>query len=226
MAFPSTTTREAGTSQPARRSGRWRPSLSHILIGLAAILAFVLNLVVLQDQSSTVLVAVADGPIAQGTVFNLEDARFVPVAADFAGIDSLLTQSEASSSEGWIVDRPISEGSVIDAAAVVEPGAPSGLRSMSIPVNLEHAAGGAVRSGDRVDVIAVSDGRASYVISDVGVIAVADLNGDAFGAIGDYYVVVAVDAEQALALAEAMASGAVELVRSTGAPPVGNSNGP
>lgn len=225
MVFPSTTTREAGTSQPARRAGHWRPSLSHILIAIAAILAFVLNMVVLQDQSSTTLIAVADSAIAQGTVFHPDDVRFVPVPTDFAGIDSLLTEAETTANQGWIVDRPIAEGSVIDASAVVEPGAPSGLRSMSIPVDLEHAAGGAIRSGDRVDIITVSEGQASYVITDVGVIATADLNGDAFGAIGDYHVVVAVDANQALALAEAMASGMVELVRSTGAPPIGQDDG-
>jgi len=59
----------------------------------------------------------------------------------------------------------------------------------------------------------------------VGVIGIADEGGDAFGVAGDYFIVVGVDAEQALALAEAMASGSVELLRSTGAPVVGSDIG-
>ncbi len=220
MAMATTKPREAGSLPPTGRTVRWRPSLSHILIGLAAILAFALNLVALQEKSSTTLVVVADGPIAAGTLFSQEDIRLVPVPTDFVGLDSLLTKSEALAAEGWIVDRPIGASAIIEASAVVEPGGPSGLRSMSIPVNPEHAAGGAIRSGDRVDIISVSDGQASFVVSDVGVIGVANASGDAFGVSGDYFIVVGVDADQALALAEAMASGSVELLRSTGAPEV------
>ena len=220
MAMATTKPREAGSLPPTGRTVRWRPSLSHILIGLAAILAFALNLVALQERSSTTLVVVADNPIAAGTPFSQDDIRLVPVPTDFVGLDSLLTESEALAAEGWIVDRPISADAIIESSAVVEPGAPSGLRSMSIPVNPEHAAGGAIRSGDRVDIISVSDGQASFVVSDVGVIGVANADGDAFGVAGDYFVVVGVDADQALALAEAMASGSVELLRSTGAPGV------
>ncbi len=225
MAMASTTPREAGALPPASRAVRWRPSLSHILIALAAILAFALNLVALQDKASTTLVVVADGPIAAGTVFSAADIRLVPVPTDFVGLDSLLTESEALAAEGWIVDRPIGSGAIVESSAVVEPGAPSGLRSMSIPVNPENAAGGAIRSGDRVDIISVSDGEAAFVVSDVGVVAVADAEGDSFGVAGDYFVVVGVDASQALALAEAMASGSVELVRSTGAPILGSDVG-
>ena len=40
---PSKVSREAGTSQPARRSVKRRLSMSHFLIGLVVVLAFVLN---------------------------------------------------------------------------------------------------------------------------------------------------------------------------------------
>lgn len=225
MAMASTKPREAGPFPPASRTRRWRPSLAHILIAVAAVLAFVLNLVALQDNASTTLVAVADGPIAAGTAFSEEEIRLVPVPTDFAGLDSLLTKSQLPAVEGWIVDRPIGAGGVIESSVVVEPGAPSGLRSMSIPINPEHAAGGAIRAGDRVDVISVSDEDATFVATDVGVISVASGDSDAFGAASDYFVVVGVDASQALVLAKAMASGSVELLRSTGAPPVGTDLG-
>ena len=103
---------------------------------------------------------------------------------------------------------------------VVEPGAPSGLRSMSLPIAVAHAAGGTIVAGDRVDVISVLDGSATYVATDVEVIGSSDVDGGSFGSIGDYHIVVAVDARQALDLAEAIESSSLEIIRSTGAPEI------
>ncbi len=101
----------------------------------------------------------------------------------------------------------------------VEPGAPSGLRAMSVPVAVAHAAGGTIATGDRIDVISVSDGSAAYVVSDIEVIGVSDVDGGSF-TVGEYHIVVAVDAAQALDLAAAIEADSIEIVRSTGAPVV------
>jgi hypothetical protein len=84
-------------------------------------------------------------------------------------------------------------------------------------VPLEHAAGGALRPGDRIDVISVSDGVARYVAVDLGVISVAEGASGSIGSSLAFHVVVAVEASDALELAEALDTGSVELVRSTGA---------
>ena len=220
MASPSTTLREAGTSPPARRPTRRRLSLSHLLIGFVVVLAFILNLVALQDRSAIALVAVADRPLAQGSVLSAEDIRFVEVDADFEGLPFLVSESAISQLEGWVVDRPIATGELLETSALVEPGAPSGLRSMSLPIAPEHAAGGTISAGDRVDVISVDDGVAQFVVTGVEVIGVSDPDAGSFGAVGDYHIVLAVDADQALWLAQAIDSGSLELIRSTGAPAI------
>ncbi|MGH8947053.1 MAG: RcpC/CpaB family pilus assembly protein [Acidimicrobiia bacterium] len=224
MGFPSVITREAGTSPTRRRSGR-RLSGSHIVIGVLALLAFALNYLALQDRDATVLVAVADQPLAAGSLLVLDDLRLVPVASDFAGVDSMLTEAELVSRDGWVLDRPVAADGVIEEGMLVEPGAPSGLRAMSIPVDIEHAVGGGLGPGDRIDIISTADDESIFVVTDVAVLSVADRSAAVLGGIGAFHIVVAVDAEQALSLAGAIADGEFEVVRSTGARPVEESEG-
>ena len=135
-------------------------------------------------------------------------------------IESLVQQAQLSELEGWVVERSIPVGGLLNRSVFVEPGAPSGLRSMSLPIAVAHAAGGTIVAGDRIDVISVLDGSASYVATGIEVIGTSDVDGGSFGSIGDYHIVVAVDAIQALDLAEAIESGSLEMVRSTGAPEI------
>ena len=214
---PSVISREAGTSQPARRPARRRLTVSHYLIAAVVVLAFVLNLVALQDRSATTLVAVADGPISAGSTFTADLVRLVPVASDFEGLPSMISDTRLAAVGGWVVQRSIPDGGLLDNSMLVAPGAPSGLRVMSVPVALNHAAGGTLGPGDRVDVISVTDRVAGFVAVDVEVVGVSDVSGGSFGSIGSYYIVLAVDAGQALRLAEAIDAGSVEVVRSTGA---------
>jgi Flp pilus assembly protein CpaB len=191
-----------------------------------ALLAFGLNYLALQNRDATVLVAVADRPLFAGTPLQAEDFRLVPVATSFSGLDSLLTEGEIASREGWFLSRAVAAGAVIDEAALVEPGAPSGLRAMSIPIEIEHAAGGSIAPGDRIDVISTSGTEAVFVVSGVRVIAVADRSSAVLGGVGAYHIVVGVDARQALALADAIAEGSIEVIESTGAPPVDEAETP
>lgn len=214
---PSLISREARTSQPARRPARRRLSASHYLIAAVVVLAFVLNLVALQDRNATTLVAVADGPVSAGSTFLGDSVRLVPVASDFEGLSSMITESGLIDIDGWVVQRSIPDGGVLDRSMFAAPGAPFGLRSMSVPVPVEHAAGGTLSSGDRVDVISVIDGVAHFVAVDVEVVGVAEGSGGSIGALGSYHLVLAVNASQALRLAEAIDAGSVEVVRSTGA---------
>ena len=224
MGFPSVITREAGTSPTRRRSGR-RLSGSHVVIGVVALLAFALNYLALQDRDATVMVAVAARPLAAGSLLVPDDVRLVPVASDFAGVGSMLTEAELAGREGWVLDRPVAADGVIDEGMLVEPSAPSGLRAMSIPVDVEHAVGGGLGPGDRIDIISTADGESTFVVTDVGVLSVADQSTAVLGGIGAFHIVVAVDAEQALSLARALADDEFEVIRSTGAPPVEGRDG-
>lgn len=213
---PSTKQREAGSPKPARRT-RPRLSLTHVLIAVVVILAFVLNLVVLQDQGATTLVAVADQTLTSGSVLDRASLRLVPVDSGFEGLSGLVTDADLARFDGWVLVRTIPSGGLLDRFALVEPGSSSGMRSMSLPVSVDHAAGGALVPGDRVDVISVVDGVASFVATDLEVISVAEGSTGAIGSISSYHVVVNVDARTALRLAEALDGRSMEIIRSTGA---------
>jgi hypothetical protein len=217
---PSTTQREAGSLQLAPRRVFRRLSASHVIIAIVVVLAFVLNLLVLHDRDSTTLVAVATQPIAAGVAVDPASLRLVPVDSGFEALPGLVTETDLIEMDGWVASRSVPEGGLIERAVVMEPGSSSGMRSMSLPVSIEHAAGGALVAGDRVDVIAVFDGTARFVASDLEVTSVA-AGSSGIGAVSSYHVVVSVGAGEALALAQALDAGSVEIVRSTGAEPIG-----
>ena len=210
-------TREAGTSKPAGRRIRRRLSGNHLLIALVVVLAFSLNYLALQDRGDKTMVAVANRSLLAGSVMSTSDLRFVSVDSDFGAIDSMIPQSSAGRYDGWILQSAVAEGDLINPAALIEPGAPDGLRSMSIPITVEHAAGGTLVAGDRIDVVSVVDGVAKYVAVGIDLLGVSEDEGGSLGGLSSYHLVVAVDSDQALALAEAIDSGSIEVIRSTGA---------
>jgi len=214
---PTTPLREAGSPSPARRRFRRRPSAIHVLIAVVVILAFVLNLLVLRDRDSTTLVAVARQPLTTGSVLTTDSVRLVPVDSGFESLDHLVTEESIAAFDGWLFNRAIAEGAVVDTSSLVQPGEGSGMRSMSIPIDREHAAGGSLAAGDRVDVISVVDGVPGFVATDLEVTGVAEEASGGIGVVASYHVVLSVSAEQALALAAALDSDSLEIVRSTGA---------
>lgn len=214
---PSVRSREAGTSAPIIRSVRRRPSLSHILIALAAVLAFGFNYLALQNRDASTMVAVATAPIAEGTPFAADLVRYVPLPSDFEGITHLIAEPDLAGLDGWIVSRSVAEGELVDRAIVIRPGANNGLRTMSIPVPIEHAAGATLVIGDRVDVISMVDEVPTFVALDLEVVSIAETSEGGLSGVGPYHVVVAVTSEEALALARAIDDGSIEIIRSTGA---------
>lgn len=198
--------------------------MSHVLIAIVVILAFVLNLLVLQDRSSTTLVAVTDEPIAAGTVLEPDNVRLVPVDSTFEALPALVQDGDLDSVMGWVTSRSIGAGSPIQLADLVESESPTGMRSMSLAVPPEHAAGGLISAGDRVDVLSVVDGAAAFVATDLEVVSVAEGATGSIGGLSGHHLVVAVDAAEALALAEALDAGSIEIVRATGAEPIGGSD--
>ena len=110
-------------------------------------------------------------------------------------------------------------------SALVPPATHAGLRLMSVPVTAEHAAGASIVAGDRIDVISVVDGVAGFVAEALEVIAVSESDQGALSVGTGYFVVVAVEPSEALALAAAIESGSLDLVRATGADPIGPGEG-
>lgn len=213
-----TDVREAGTSQTKRQRRGWRPTSTHLLIGLAAVAAFVLNIAILQDQDAVVEVTVADGSLESGAIFNGSDVRLVEINADFEGLDSLLTSDEVVERTGWVLTRPVADGQVIDRSVLVPAETASGNSAMALPVGVEHAAGGVFVAGDHVDVISVVDGVAEYVLRHAQVVRVPATESGGFGSVGSYYVVVEVAPDDALSVARAMSQGSIEVLQSSSEP--------
>lgn len=211
----------AGPNRP-RRSPLSRFSAAHGLMVASGLLAFVLVAVVLGDRDESLVVAVARADLAPGDVVAPGDVRWseLPATSPLAG---QLVPRAALAETRWVAAGPVAAGEPLRRGDLVPASAADGLRSLSIPVAKEHAAGGSLRAGDLVDVIDVTDTGATYAAGGLSVARVAS-TGSAGGITGgsgrDYFVVVRVDAEQALALARAMADGKLEIVRSTGALPV------
>lgn len=205
---------------PARwRRRRVRLSAGHLLVVLAAIVAFVANLAVLRGQDERVEVLVAARDLPAGATLQPGDLRPESVPAEAARLGAFLAADRPAAIEGMVVTRPLPAGVPVADRDLRSAAAPSRMRSMSIPVDRERAVGGDIAVGDRVDVIHVDDGAPGFVLSGAEVVGVSSGNDSALGSASAYWVVVAVDAEGALRLAAALAGGGVDLVRSTGAPP-------
>ena len=202
----------------AKRPIRYRVPTGLVVAALAALTAFVLVAIATKDRSATVQVAVSTRDIQAGQSVSLADVRLEalprssPFRADLA--DAALIDGRA-----WIAGQRLAAGTPIPRAALLPTAAPAGLRAMSLAVAPEHAAGGEIRPGDRVDVIDIVAGEASHVARTVEVLAVADTGSGGLARPGpsDYFIVVAVDEATSLRLAEAVADGKIDVVRTTGA---------
>ncbi|MDP9388566.1 MAG: RcpC/CpaB family pilus assembly protein [Actinomycetota bacterium] len=199
---------------PPRRpvSARVPPSLAlAVVAGVLAALFYLRG----TGGPEGVRVAVAARDIPTGEAVGMGDLRFSEVVASPVLLRQLVPRGDLAALKDSIAARRIVEGSPLLRADLVAPAAGRQQRAMSLPVEREHAVGGALRPGDRVDVIDGAEG--SYVVTNAEVLAVPDLSTGTLSGTGDYAITIAVDAQAALRLAAAIAGGKVEVVRSTGA---------
>lgn len=213
----NTATPDGSRPQPKRR--RRRLSRGHWIALVAGLLAMLVNIAVLRDRRDMTLVAVAAEPIEAAAPVSPHMVRWVEVPADSALADGLVGEDVLAGTP--VATRSIETGEPLTSRALATDVPADGLRSMSVPVAREHAAGGRLQAGDRVDVIDVLDGEAVYAVTGAEVLAVgSERTGSLEAGPGWFHVVVAVDDEEALRLATAMADEKLEVVRSTGARPV------
>ena len=219
MADPAITPvqRPAGRARP--RGVLTRLSLGHVVMIVSGLLAFLLTFTLLRARDETARVAVAAEAIAAGATVTAESFRVVEVDVSSEQLDTMIPAVELEAMSGWIAVNGLSHGEVAATSDFQPPASSSGLRAMSVPIAPEHAVGGAISSGDLVDVIAVRDGVAEYLVQQARVLAVDSPN-DSGGLVdvrGSLTLTLEVDEATALALAGALNDGAIEVVRSTGA---------
>lgn len=199
-----------------RRPLRSRWSFGHLVMVVSALLAALLNLVLLRAGDTTVQVAVAAVDLPAGVPVTADRLRFAAAGGDEGVVDALVRREDVAAVVGSVPRAEVPAGVPLRRSDLQPAAAPDGRRAMSIPVEPAHAAGGALTTGDRVDVITVAGGEARYVLTAAEVLAVASGGGGLSGLSG-FSLTVAVDAEQALAVAEALQAGGIEVVRATGA---------
>ena len=201
---------------------RW--TLGHVLPFVLAIFAVIFVLAALRDRAAQTPVVVATHQIPAGATITAADTRTVKMrTSDADALTGLLSPTQIS--RGLVAAATIATGEpILRTETITGPADGSGLGSMSLPVPVDRADGGALTVGDTVDVIEGTPTGASYLAQGLSVLAVSApaTSGVLAGTTTDYSITVAVDSPTALRLAAALASSstasgnALEVVRSTG----------
>jgi Flp pilus assembly protein CpaB len=188
---------------------------------VAGLLGVVLTLSVLRgaDDRREILVAAKD--LVPGAVIDAQSVRVERIDASRSVLASTYAPDDLDALEGRVATAAIEKGTLVTRGAVRPREAGAASRSMSFPLAKARAMGGALDTGDRVDVLTVQhDGsQAGYVMTDVEVLDIDGASGGPLGAPDELTVTLAVDADAAVRLAAALEGGTVTLVRSTGAAP-------
>lgn len=194
-----------------------RLSTGHLLMLLAGIVAVVANYAALRGADDVVAVLVADTAIAAGAPLDVGALSVAEVGAGGSVTDRLVRADQRETLEGMVAVAAVASGDPLRRSDVRAPAAPGRQRAMSVPVGTDHAVAGALQPGDRIDVIETSERGARYLVTDAAVLDVAD--GGTLESLRRFSVTIAVDADDALRLAEAIHAGDLDVVRATGAKP-------
>ena len=203
-----------------RRSPFSRLSAAHLLMVLAAVLAFAVNLVILRSRDDTTPVVAVEAEVEAGDLVDSADLRLVEVDVDDDVLSGLFQAMELQQLVGMVATRPLAPGELLNRSALVPAAGTNGLRAMSVPIDPAHAVGGALVPGDRIDLIQVTEAGPRYVLVAAEVLSVPTPDRAALTGSTGFHVVLAVDGESALEVAAAINEGQIELVRSTGALPI------
>lgn len=210
---------EGRVPSPRRWGLRGRLSLGHVIMIVSGLLAFLLAFSLLRTREVTFQVAVAARDIPAGSPVDSGAFRFAEIRAGGDLLATLIQPGEMAEVSGWITTATIRSGDLVARTDLLPPAASSGLAAMSIPIEREHAVGGALKPGDRVDVIEVREGQARYIVRGAEILAVGPTGtggGLVAESVGTFSVTLAVDPDTALAIASAIRDAGMELVRSTG----------
>lgn len=174
---------------------------------------------ILAAGRTTVDVWVAAHDLPQNSVIAPGDLEPAAVKLPAALLPSYLGTAETL--EGQVVTRPLHAGELVARSWLAQSPTPSGARSITIPVEPEHAVGGTLRSGDRVDVLATFDAgdlraRTTILARGVDVLETVKAGALAFGDESLVGVTLSVSPQEAARLAFAVRTGEIDVVRVDG----------
>ena len=156
--------------------------------------------------------------IRAGEVIRARDFRVDRIRADRDLLSTIVGGHGARALRGEIAVATIAENAVIPRGAVRAPAAGAGLRAMSIPIDPSKAVGGRLAAGDRVDVLFTDRSLASIIVTDAKVLAVDERGRGGIGeSTSPFTLTIAVDANESLLVAAAIADGNISIAATTGA---------
>ena len=181
--------------------------------------AFTGGRALMRSANTTTLYWAATTDLAQDSTITAEKVRSVAVRLpeDVAGQYA----AAAEAIEGRVLTRAVRAGELIPAGWLADDAVSTAARSMTIPVSPEHALGGALRAGDRIDVFATFDAgdvraRTTAVARDVEIRDVVTAGGLVVGEESVVGITVAVTPEEAANLAFAIRTAEIDIARLEG----------
>ena len=196
---------------------RRRPTSSLLLVGLVGLLCFVASYAALRDRDETHDVLYLEETVEAGRVLEADMLAATAVDVDADVLAGLVPRARSGQLVGMVAAHPLREGRLLQSGDLREPAAPASHRAMSVPVSRSHAVAGGLQVADRADVLVATDLAARYVATDLEILA-TDMGGGGALTAETATVTLAVDAEVARRLADALERGTLHLLRSNGAP--------
>lgn len=212
------------TEQPRGRLLRRRRGLPSgravvggFLVAAAAVGVFTAYTGATAPPTSSYLVAVEPVPAGE----RVEASDLALVALELPPQLAEQAYADVSAVVGAVAVAPLGAGELIQSGDVAVSAGPTAARELSFAVQRASAVQGSLQSGERVDVLATygsePDSYTIVVASGVPVLSVESGGGE-LGTQGELVVRVGVnDADDALALAHAVANGQLMVVRATAA---------
>jgi Flp pilus assembly protein CpaB len=201
-------------AQGARRIERPAWINARTLFGLVLFtVAFVGGQTILSVAGQDQLFWVAAHDLASGTRLGPGDLTAAPVRltpeveARYLDASTIL--------DAMYLTSPVRSGEMISRSAVA-PRFPGERRAMTLPVGAEHAVGGSLSPGDRVDVYATfpeSSGRAVLLLGDAEVLEIVTAGGLVVAEESLVGITVEVEEEQAASVATAIRGAELDVVR-------------
>ena len=172
-----------------------RASAAQIFMIVAGILAFIVNLTILRARDDVTLVAVAATDINAGVALDeVTHISYVEINGNDDSLAPMITSTEVGTYLGRILSSPMQSGDLFIESELVKAATPLDQRAIALAVGRDHAVGGEIGIGDRVDVIWVNDDVAQYVVTGVEVIdtSASERTGGAFSSNQTFSITVAV----------------------------------
>lgn len=192
-----------------------------IVMVLSGLIAMVVFIYATQQGGERFSVAVPTERIDPGERVDPGKFREVEVNVPEAQLNRLLRFEDLASIDGSISAAGFEPGDLVNRALLMEARADQ-LRAMTIPVPRERAVDGALRTGDRVDVLSDKDDVSYVAAYDLEVLSVNAGGGSGIAGGQNFSVTVSVAPEEAVALGRAINDGAHSVIKSTGAAPLLN----